>query len=221
MTLRLFTAALALAAIPLIGGCGENDVYPPYPQHQQDPSGGAALDDPGAVVEQFYAWYLDYAASDGDPLMERAYAGSEHLSPLAVERIDQFLVREGASAGEWDPFLCAEDRPAGVEVVAVEQDTPTRAEVTVTADGLDEPLTVHLIQAGGRWEITDVDCPGAMLDHALEGLEEPTIQSDEDVDDLLGIEIPEDPADLDLDDLPGDLDLDGLFEEDNDNDDAY
>lgn len=119
----------------------------------------APANTPAEVVEEFYAGYLAYIGMDretGDlrnPLAERAYRDMQGLAPAYVERVDAML-EEGLHA---DPFLCAQDIPTFVEVVAVEQEGGL-AVVTLRDSFVDHVLEVELSSSSGEWLITRVSC---------------------------------------------------------------
>jgi hypothetical protein len=102
------------------------------------------------VVQDFYSWYLSY---DGNPLVEHAYRSSRYLRPEMVAFLDDFT-QDGMS---YDPLLCAQDKPAGINV------TSTRvaggwASVEVTTSFENHGFSVELIQTDGDWLIDKVNC---------------------------------------------------------------
>lgn len=106
---------------------------------------------PEQVVQQFYAWYVSY---QGNPLVDKAYQGSEWLSPAFIAHLDDFT-----QSGEWrvDPVLCAQDVPNEVTAHPA-QVSGDRASVEVTTSFTGHGLTVELVKAGGAWAIDKVAC---------------------------------------------------------------
>jgi len=69
--------------------------------------GASAAESPDQVVESYYRWYLDYARSTGNPLVDGAYHGSEYLTAGLVQEVDGILA--SFEGGGYDPFLCAQE----------------------------------------------------------------------------------------------------------------
>lgn len=92
-------------------------------------------DDPSAVINSFYAWYLDYAGYDPDsdefrnPLADGSYQERPELSPDFVQ--DVIAIRDEQGGFFHDPFLCAQDVPESVEIVQVDRLTERDAAVLV------------------------------------------------------------------------------------------
>lgn len=80
----------------------------------------AQEDNPRAVVESFYTWYLDYAGYDEDadvfrnPIVDGSYRERAELKPALIEAID---AQEERFA---DPFLCAQDLPHAAEYEVID-----------------------------------------------------------------------------------------------------
>lgn len=125
-------------------------------------AGPAPSDTPeaaAAVVESFYTEYLGYIGMNretGDfrnPLVDRAYRDMTGLSPAYVQKLDA-MMEEGIMA---DPILCAQDIPAFVNVVGVEQE----GDLAVAA--MEDSFTGHRFEVelkaeDGGWLISSVRC---------------------------------------------------------------
>jgi len=115
---------------------------------------------PEQVVRDYYRWYLDYVGPDfgGDvhnPLVERAYQISPFLSGELINRIDGIV--ENGREIHYDPFLCAQDIPAEIQVIASFQ-TDHQAAVVVESSFYQHIFTVDLVKSRGQWKISNVDC---------------------------------------------------------------
>jgi hypothetical protein len=115
---------------------------------------------PQSVVEGFYQWYLDYIGDRAsghfrNPLVDRAYQSSEHLTPEFVQKVDGIIASFDRAA--YDPFLCAQDIPS--QMLAGEADViGDTATVTVHTDFVNHEFKVELVQVDGEWKISDVVC---------------------------------------------------------------
>jgi|GEM_PF-3099820 len=125
---------------------------------RESPVGAAAED----TVRLFYQWYLDFARPDPNsgarhnPLIERAYRTSEYLAPAFIQTIDK---RVGNGEIQYDPFLCAQDVPAGIDIT--ETTIQPEAVLVTVKSGLGNTFEVIVKATGGRWAITGVNCaPG-------------------------------------------------------------
>jgi len=81
---------------------------------------------PDEVVSDFYDWYLGFIGQGEvrqNPLVERAYRSSEHLSAAFIAEVDDLL--DTSERGGGDPFLLAQDVPVKIEV----------GELTLSGDG--------------------------------------------------------------------------------------
>ncbi len=108
---------------------------------------------PVQIVNDFYAWYLDYARTQGNPLINKAYHTNAVLSDGFVQKVDGIVE---AQAG-FDPILCAQDIPEHVTVEeAVTTGDIARAIVQTSFEG--HRFTVALQQTEGQWTISDVSC---------------------------------------------------------------
>jgi hypothetical protein len=115
---------------------------------------------PEEVVATFYEWYLDFIGegeSRQNPLVERAYRSSEHLSGEFVAKVDELLA---SSEGiRFDPFLLAQDVPVKVEVgEAVLAGDRASVEVEMFWGGNPSPSerVVTLEMVDGEWKISGV-----------------------------------------------------------------
>lgn len=117
--------------------------------NEVEPSGPG----PKAVVEDFYAWYFEYAETQGNPLAGRAYCACEHLSARFVDRVDR--IRD--SGAPYDPFICAQDLPEEitVEEAVITDDT---ADVAVRTSFSGHSFVVKLELIEGSWKIVDIVC---------------------------------------------------------------
>jgi hypothetical protein len=119
---------------------------------------------PEQVVEEFYAWYLDYVAYDEqagarkNALVDGAYRSNEHLTEDFVVQIDDLLasMRE-ENRGGYDPFLCAQDIPEHVNVTDT-QVTGDQAQVTVETSFPNHHFTLQLEDGDAGWQIADIVC---------------------------------------------------------------
>lgn len=115
---------------------------------------------PDEVVSEFYEWYVDYIGGAGErrnPLVDRAYGSSEHLSQGFVAEVDDQL----ASAEHIlaDPFLMAQDVPVKIALgETLVEDGGATVAVEMFWGGNPVPSTriVSLVQDGGRWYIDGV-----------------------------------------------------------------
>jgi hypothetical protein len=108
---------------------------------------------PEAVVEDFYAWYFDYARSQGNPLTDRAYCACEYLSIGFVERVDRLLDSEAP----YDPFICGQDLPESVTVEEAVVSGDTASVVVQTSfPGHSFETILELVE--GEWRIVDILC---------------------------------------------------------------
>lgn len=118
---------------------------------------------PDAVVSEFYEWYLGYIDGAGErrnPLVDRAYWSSEHLSDRFVAEVDEQL--DAAEHILGDPFLMAQDVPVKVELgEAVIEGTEAKVAVEMYWGGNPVPSEriVSLVQIGGQWHIDGVTIP--------------------------------------------------------------
>lgn len=115
---------------------------------------------PEQVVRDYYRWYLDYVAPDfgGDvhnPLVEHAYQISPFLTGDLINRIDGIV--ENGMEIHYDPFFCAQDVPAEIQVIASFQ-TDQQAAVVVETSFYQHIFTVDLVNSRGQWKIANVDC---------------------------------------------------------------
>lgn len=105
---------------------------------------------PDKVVQDFYAWYLSY---DGNPLVDHAYRSSNYLSTDMIAFLDEFT-QDGMN---YDPILCAQDRPSEINVSPV-QVSGGRGTVEVTTNFDNHAFSVELIQMENNWLIDKVVC---------------------------------------------------------------
>jgi len=119
--------------------------------------------DPAAVAQSFYSWFLEYGQTQGNPLVNKAYRSSDLLDEQFVQQVDRLL--DSFVGGGYDPFLCAQDFPATLEVGEA-MVSGAEASVIVhetwnpgTQYELVREVTVKLREVEGQWRIVDVLCP--------------------------------------------------------------
>ena len=105
---------------------------------------------PDQVVQDFYTWYLSY---DGNPLVDHAYRSSNHLSTDMIAFLDEFT-QDGMN---YDPVLCAQDRPTEINVSPA-QVSGRDATVEVTTNFDNHAFSVELNQMENNWLINKVFC---------------------------------------------------------------
>ncbi|MBM3189400.1 MAG: DUF3828 domain-containing protein [Chloroflexi bacterium] len=122
---------------------------------------------PAEITERFYAWYLTYGQESPRPgassvLADRAYQHSPYVTRRLVQELNA-LMDSGARLA-FEPCLCAQDRPARLEV-AHEMITGDRASVVVTLIWAGNPMgtgfEVNLRRVGPTWRIDHIDCANA------------------------------------------------------------
>lgn len=127
---------------------------------------------PAEVARSFYDWYLGYIGDRSEedfrnPLQDGAYKDSPYLSAGFVAQVE--AAANGSEGLTYDPFLQAQDIPVRIQV---DEMSSGESEATIVVQrywgGNPEPspMTVHLVQQGGRWLISGVD--------VAEAAEEPT-----------------------------------------------
>ena len=146
--IALVLSTLVVVAVFGLSGCG------PVPEAAADSVA------PEVVVEDFYAWYLDYIGdrASGDfrnPLVDRAYHESELLDPAFVVSVDELL--DSFDRGGYDPFLCAQDIPDSI-FVGEATISGDEASVGVETSFAGHGFEVRLAQVDGEWLISDIVC---------------------------------------------------------------
>lgn len=110
------------------------------------------------AVASFYAGYIDYARSSGNPMVDGIYRQSDFLSSDFIAEMDALL----ATNPGYDPFLMAQDVPPGgfaVRDVLVVNDAASVVLDTLWGnepDWREVPLTVDLKRIDGEWLITAI-----------------------------------------------------------------
>jgi hypothetical protein len=124
---------------------------------------------PRGVVQAFYKWYFDYIGergSDGmrNPLVDRAYRGSQYLAESFVEEVDELL--DGFSMGGFDPFLLAQDIPQAIAVgeAIISGDVATVEVYQHYAGNPDARAITVELAFDEAWKITGMDLPEAGSD---------------------------------------------------------
>jgi hypothetical protein len=105
---------------------------------------------PEQVVQDFYASYLSY---DGNPLVDHVYRSSEYLSPDMIAFLDEFT-QDGMN---YDPILCAQDKPTEINTSPVEV-SGGQASVGVITSFENHAFSVELVQTNDNWLIDKVNC---------------------------------------------------------------
>ncbi len=122
---------------------------------------------PEEVTREFYAWYIDYTGrSTGEfrnPLVDRAYRSSEHLSESFVQKVDELL--DSFDQMGYDPFLCAQDIPERVTVGAAQVEGDTAHLIVETSFG-KHVFNVELQRSNQAWQINNVVCSRSEADAA-------------------------------------------------------
>jgi hypothetical protein len=139
-------------------------------------------DTPEGVVSDFYTWYSEYP---GNPLVERAYHTSEHLSDDLIQKMDNVL--DSMDMPGYDPFLCAQD----IAQKFVVTDGVTHGGIsTVFVTALWNPgkefestqeLEIHLRQEDGKWRITEIRCDGSEYSYTHVTVPRAAVQTPSDV----------------------------------------
>lgn len=112
---------------------------------------GEVFTSPVETVVGFYAWYL---SAYGNPLAEGAYRVRNELSGVLVAKVDA-LVRQSSV---FDPIVCANSRPASVDVVLVSSQADTAVMQVTPSDQDVSAFNVSLERQGDTWRMTDIVC---------------------------------------------------------------
>jgi hypothetical protein len=112
-------------------------------------------EDPQALVEWFYAAYLNYP---GNPLVSRAFLSQATMTAEFVEKVNGIL--NSFDKGGYDPILMAQDLPSSVEVGEAQIDGD-QATVPVATSFEGHELVVTLQQEDGVWKISDIEQVGS------------------------------------------------------------
>jgi hypothetical protein len=108
-------------------------------------------EDPQALVEWFYAAYLNYP---GNPLVSRAFLSQATMTAEFVEKVNGIL--NSFDKGGYDPILMAQDVPTSVEVGEA-QIEGSQATVPIATSFEGHSLIVTLQQEDGVWKIADIE----------------------------------------------------------------
>jgi hypothetical protein len=146
---RLFLFLFALGL--LLAAC--------QPTQTLEPSHAAAsdgADDPVAVTQTFYNWYLDTtgrpAEGTGENLLVTGrYRQSPYLSPNWIVAVDEIIA--GFDQGGYDPFLQAQDIPQAITVEPFLEKDDSACVVARAAWGGDNTtaMRVDLVRKDGAW----------------------------------------------------------------------
>jgi hypothetical protein len=129
------------------------DAVEPAMVEQATPAG----DDPAALVESFYLWYLFEAERGQTPLADGTFAQHPALAPAFVERMNRYTAQFDPTG--FDPILFARYVPETIAVVDVAIDgDEARVLVERSWPNFETalPVAVALTRADGVWAITAV-----------------------------------------------------------------
>lgn len=119
-------------------------------------TGGGDQLHPAEVIDYFYTWYLDF---DGNPLASEAYKDSIYLTDGFKDEVASTLASDEGVM--YDPFLCAQDLPANINIQDPEiSDSTARVTVEADYDGIGSFFTVEMVKVRNSWRIDKVVCPG-------------------------------------------------------------
>ncbi len=138
----LAVAAFVFVILPVVAGALYSFVPPTV----------SAAQAPEQVTQDFYTWYIGYAAT-ANPLVDKAYRNSDALTQDFIARLDAFTAQPMMS----DPILCAQDVPSSVSAT-VGTVAGNTAVVQVETSFAGHAFEVRLAQEGDAWKIADVIC---------------------------------------------------------------
>jgi hypothetical protein len=103
----------------------------------------------------------------GNPLTDRAYQMNEYLTSDYIQSTDEFLATH--DSGDYDPFLCAQDKPNRFKVEDGDISANQNSAVVIvqevwnfgTKQEATQDLKVRLQRVDGNWKITNIDCLGS------------------------------------------------------------
>jgi hypothetical protein len=121
----------------------------------------SAPGDPAAVAAAFYDWYLAYADPEAgrNPLVDRVYRESEHLSTAGVAAIDAKLAQMEAMYGGlmFDPILMAQALPQAISAEVWKVDGENASVIVHEQFGETvHDVTVDLVVEEGDWRIAQI-----------------------------------------------------------------
>lgn len=119
---------------------------------------------PETTIKSFYGWYIAYP---GNPLVEGVYRTNEYLTSDFIQSVDEFLTTP--DSGNYDPFLCAKDKPDKFNVEDGDISANQKSAVVIvqevwnygTKHEATQDLKVRLERANGNWKIKNIDCLGS------------------------------------------------------------
>lgn len=111
-------------------------------------------DTPSEIVDAFYESWLDA----DDPINSMAYDDSRYVTHAFVLQTDELLDR--LQGGDYDPILCAADRPESYKVFTIKE-TPDTAEIAVRMEypNKEKEIRVYLNNDLDKWKINTLVCP--------------------------------------------------------------
>jgi hypothetical protein len=135
----LFTVLIASAAI--IGG-----VYAI--------NGFRSGQGPEEAMQVFYTQWLTH---EGNPLADKVYQDNQYVSREFSNKVDMIIA--SFDKGGYDPILCAQDIPRGMEIVntSVKDDSAVLT-VKEKFSGGDRMIEVVMDRVDDQWKIQDVVC---------------------------------------------------------------
>lgn len=149
-----FSISIFILLSLFMQGCGRSI----QAGHSAQPKRAAT---PSEISEAFYAWYLDYLGDPASgtyrsPLADKAYQGSEYLTPSFIEYVDETLAGFDGRGG-YDPFLCAQDVPQEINADRTFWQEG-RASVIMRTSFPNHYMTVDLEKIGDAWQIRNIVC---------------------------------------------------------------
>jgi hypothetical protein len=117
---------------------------------------------PEAVVEEFYAGYLEAFGDPAigtfrSPLADKDYQESAYLTPSFIEHVDEILAGFEGQGG-YDPFLCAQDVPQEIQADGVFYHGTQASMVVMRTSFPNHFFSVDLYQSGETWQIGNITC---------------------------------------------------------------
>lgn len=110
---------------------------------------------PESVTSRFYQSYLQYARTQGNPLVDGFYRQSDDLTGAFVSRIADELASAGL--GGFDPLLLAQDIPMHIDIGrSAGRDGRVQVPVFEYWTGSIRQLQVELVKVDGSWKIDAV-----------------------------------------------------------------
>ncbi|MFH0891611.1 MAG: hypothetical protein V1867_02420 [Candidatus Falkowbacteria bacterium] len=152
-----------LAGAAIVGGAYALKSFKPESPAPEGPL-------PEKTVLDFYSVWAGY---EGNPMVDRIYRESALLTPACVSKIDAVLDTSLAQGG-FDPVLCAQDIPEGLNIVDSEiSDNAAVVTVLEAFSGGDKIFDIRLVKTNGEWKIDEIACGGVSTGELIpEGAED-------------------------------------------------